>query len=216
MKDVDGQDFFRVLESVARRIKEVRRTGSSLTVTIPHPIVKHLGLREGDRIFFYPIGEREAGIRRDVGNVREFILEEIERMQKARELMSRLGEELGKGNVSIIDELRSIRNEIREVSSMLRKVSAGRMLHFSDEDSYLTAIALEIESEREDEFQGILEGIKRLRERRDLLRRAVENLMDWMEEGSIDREEGKTLLERMRGELQLADQRLALIEKLLR
>lgn len=220
MKDVDGQEFFRVFESVAKRIKVVRRTGNSLTVTIPHPIVKHLKLKEGDRVFFYPISEEEAGIRRNVNNVREFILEEIERMQKARELMSRLGEELGKGNISIMDELKHIKKELKTMSRMLARIHDELfpefMISIPYEDLLLMEIAGEIEMERDDEFKGVIESIKKFKQRRELLREAVENLKEWIESGFIKKEDGERLLNMVQNELKFENQRLKILEDILK
>lgn len=201
-------------ELVQKYVKKVKKSGSSLRVVIPSPIVKHIGLKNGDWIYFYPIDEGEAGMRR-VGTPEDVVHVELERRQRVKEFMERLPEEIAGGNISALGEFKELMGELREAVKILKEIAESRTLHFSDENAYFADIMFELENEREDEFEEVLEGVGKLMRRRDTLVSAIENLTRWTDEGRVKRDDAVVIIERLKAELELTEERLNQIRKVM-
>lgn len=207
-----NSDIMNILKS----IRPVQKSGGSLRVVIPSLIVKHLGLKEGDAVYFNPIEKGAAKmVKVSSENIEEVILQEIERRQRIKKLIERVPEELSVGNISILEELEKIRKELRNIITLLKKFAEDRGLYFTDEDSYLADIVFELESEREEEFQEILDYVKALRERREKITKALRNIEKWLDEGKLAEKTARDISEKLKGELELIDRRIKILRKVI-
>jgi len=208
---ISGRDLLKL-------VKTVEKAGGSLRVVIPGLVAKHLDIKKGDSVVFLPKGEGEAIIVKvRPGTIEKFsyeILAELEKRKRVKSFVERLPEEISRENISVIDEFKELMDELRESVRILREI-ARRELHFSDENEYFASIILELESEREEEFKGILDYTKMLRERREKIMKALGNIEKWLSKGKITERIAREISERLKGELELVDRRIEMLREVI-